>query len=117
MDRSLGRRSRSAALTNFLDFVKTLSYIVGITLGVGSIFAGVWSVSFLSAHLQTGRHLWSHSLILCLIEIPPAITLLYLFRQESDRGTATTCSTKHNKQAQDHPSQQESLPPDPDDRS
>lgn len=45
MDRSLARRSRSAAVTSFLDFIKTLSYVVGITLGVGSIFAGVWSVS------------------------------------------------------------------------
>ncbi|KAJ9112233.1 hypothetical protein QFC22_006317 [Naganishia vaughanmartiniae] len=44
MDGSLGsRNTRSGAIINFLSFIKTLSYVIGITLGVGSIFAGVWS--------------------------------------------------------------------------
>ncbi|KAJ9092533.1 hypothetical protein QFC21_006764 [Naganishia friedmannii] len=44
MDGSMGsRNTRSGAIINFLSFLKTLSYVVGITLGVGSIFAGVWS--------------------------------------------------------------------------
>lgn len=30
---------------SFLSFLKTLSFIVGLSLGLGSVFAAVWSVS------------------------------------------------------------------------
>ncbi|GHJ88555.1 hypothetical protein NliqN6_4957 [Naganishia liquefaciens] len=44
MESAVARRgNRSSAISHFLSFVRTLSFIVGITLGFGAIFAGVWS--------------------------------------------------------------------------
>lgn len=56
MDRSLTRgEGRSSTITHFLSFIKTLSFVVGITLGLGAIFAGVWSVSHFLSHLSDKR--------------------------------------------------------------
>lgn len=119
MEGPLGNRNtRSGAIINFLSFMKTLSYVIGITLGVGSIFSGVWSVSMDSLFMlcdfaaMCGMSIakTDGSCFPVIVEIPSAITLLDFFSKESSHRAAALRDEDNRSQIESNPFKQEDIP-------